>query len=106
MSFQNNTVKIEITIAGERILLSVPADRQEEARHAERTVNDLYASWRKRFPKKSHSELMAMIAFQFASFFEQQTRTVDRCREKTEEINGKLASLTSKAEEIARAFIS
>ncbi|MDE5956908.1 MAG: cell division protein ZapA [Muribaculaceae bacterium] len=69
MATPSDNVKIEINIAGEPIKLSVPYDKQESVRDCEKDVNSLYSDWRHRFPRKSHSELMAMIAYQYASFF-------------------------------------
>lgn len=64
-----DSVRIRIDIAGEPILLTVPFSRQDAVRDAEREVNDLYWLWRSRFPEKSDMELLAMLAFHFASHY-------------------------------------
>lgn len=64
-----DSVRIRIDIAGEQILLTVPFSRQDAVRDAEREVNDLYWLWRSRFPEKSDMELLAMLAFHFASHY-------------------------------------
>lgn len=58
-----------INIAGERIELNADFDRQDEIREAERNVGRLYDQWRKKFPGKSVTQLLAMIAYQYASFY-------------------------------------
>lgn len=62
-------VKIHITIAGERIPLTVEAARQGIVRRTEREVTELFDTWHKRFPRKSDMEILAMVAYQFASFY-------------------------------------
>lgn len=62
-------VKLEINIAGEPIQLTVPFQQQDSIRDIEKTVNQLYSDWRVRFPKKNPTELMAMILFQYASYY-------------------------------------
>lgn len=69
MATKKDTVKIEINIAGEFIIVTVPFDRQDNIRDCERAINDLYAQWRKRFPRKTPSELLAMVAYQYALFY-------------------------------------
>lgn len=66
----NRDIQIEIIIAGEPIKLTVPYSQQESARKCESDINALYSEWRAKFPRKTHSELMAMIAYQYASFFQ------------------------------------
>ncbi len=62
-------VKIHITIAGETIPLTVEAARQGAVRRTEREVAELFDTWHKRFPRKSDMEVLAMVAYQFASFY-------------------------------------
>ncbi|MDE7463336.1 MAG: cell division protein ZapA [Muribaculaceae bacterium] len=76
--------KIEINIAGEPLFLSVPFSKQISVRNCEREINALYADWRARFPRKTPTELLAMIAYQYASFFF--------------DLKGRMASLTNSME--------
>lgn len=62
-------VKMQLNIAGEKILLSVPYEDQEHTREVETQLNSLFDTWRKRFPEKSDRELLAMIAFQYAGHY-------------------------------------
>lgn len=71
MTTNRDNVKIEIFIAGEAVTLTVPYSRQESVRKCESNLNALYAEWCARFPRKTRSELMAMLAYQYASFFQE-----------------------------------
>lgn len=62
-------VKMYINIAGERIRLTVDYDEQDAVREAESQVVRLFDEWRQMFPKKTVSELLAMIAYQFAMYY-------------------------------------
>lgn len=62
-------VKMYINIAGERIRLTVDYDEQEAVREAESQVVRLFDEWRQMFPKKTVTELLAMIAYQFAMYY-------------------------------------
>lgn len=63
-------IKMKLNIAGESFLLTVPFDEQELIRETETNVNLLFKTWRGRFPEKSDRELLAMIAFQYASHYD------------------------------------
>lgn len=62
-------IKMEVNIAGERILLTVPFSRQDAVRKTEGELAALYKEWGVRFPQKSPKELLAMIAYKFASSY-------------------------------------
>lgn len=66
---EKGKIPMYINIAGERIELNADSDRQDEIREAELSVGRLYDQWRKRFPGKSTQQLLAMIAYQYASFY-------------------------------------
>lgn len=69
MATDKDKVKIEINIVGERLQLTVESDRKNRILKYEKAINDRYSKWRKKFPKKNSSELIAMIMFQYASFY-------------------------------------
>lgn len=62
-------VKMYINVAGEHVMLSIPFDRQDFVRDTEREIASLHASWKRRFPEKNDRELLAMIVYQYASFY-------------------------------------
>ena len=62
-------IRMQIEIAGQKIGITVGFDEQDAVREAESSVVELYNDWKKRFPKKSVTELLAMIAYQYASYY-------------------------------------
>ena len=60
---------MQVRIAGKHITLSVPFDTQDDVRETEKSIEDLYNNWKGRFPNKSDDALLAMIAYQYASFY-------------------------------------
>lgn len=60
---------MEINITGEKILVDVPFSEQNSVREIEKSIDELYNSWRIKFPRKAPMELLAMIAYQYASYY-------------------------------------
>lgn len=67
----SDKIKMEINIAGEHIQLSAPFNRQDLVRDAEREINELFSSLKQRFITKSDREILAMIAYQYASYYQE-----------------------------------
>ena len=66
---KSDEIKMDVNIAGERISLSVPFSRQVAVRNTEAELMALYRAWGEKFPNKSPKELLAMIAYKFASMY-------------------------------------
>lgn len=81
MDNTSDKVKINIVIAGESIPLTVDAERQSAVRLTQREVNDLFDTWHRRFPQKTDKELLAMVAYQFASFYRDLRDRYDMARD-------------------------
>ncbi len=63
-------LNITIRIAGlAPIPLSINIKDEELIRSAEYNVNLLWTAWSQRFKDKSSSEILAMVAFQFAKLY-------------------------------------
>lgn len=62
-------IKMTLNIGGTRIALTVPFTRQDFVRDVEGEVNRLYHSWRHQFAGRTDREIMAMMAYQFASYY-------------------------------------
>lgn len=60
---------MEIKIAGERLLLSVPFLKQNQVREAEKRVNDLFQSQAARFPGSNPPQILAMVAYLLAGMY-------------------------------------
>lgn len=58
-----------LNIGDQKITVSVPYDRQNFVRDTEEGITDLYGRWRRMFPLKTDREILAMVAFQFASHY-------------------------------------
>ena len=86
-------VKMKINIAGEQLLLTVPFSDQDKTRETEKNINSLYDTWSKRFADKSSTELLAMIAFQYASYYDALKRTYMEADTKAEKIEARLEAL-------------
>lgn len=84
---------MKINIAGEQLLLTVPYTDQDHTRETEQNVNMLYRTWQKRFPEKSEMELLAMVAYQYASYYDSLKRSYMAAGEKTEAIEEMLDRL-------------
>jgi len=86
-------VKMEINIAGERIFLTVPVSQQELVRKTERSVAQLYTKWRRDFPDKTTGELLAMMAYQYASYYDQLLNRLDDAKISADDLARRLDTL-------------
>lgn len=91
---ETKTIDIRINILGQPLELTVDFDQQDHVREVEAHIAGLYRQWRSRYPRKSDSELFAMLTYQYASYFfamkEREQRTVDRLEELDMRIAGVL----------------
>lgn len=62
-------VKMRIKIAGMSIPLTVDFSEQDHVRETERRVAELFDNWRRMFPSRSEQELLAMMTYQYASYY-------------------------------------
>lgn len=62
-------IKMRIKIAGMGIPLNVAFSEQDHVRETERRVAELFDNWRRMFPSKSEQELLAMMTYQYASYY-------------------------------------
>lgn len=67
----SSTEKIKMTlhIGGTQIVVAVPFENQEMVRQVEKSVDNLYKTWRHDFPTRTDREVLAMVAYQFASYY-------------------------------------
>lgn len=78
-------IKMYLNIGDQRISLTVPFARQEFVRDVEADVDRLYARWRKTFPAKTDREILAMVAYQYASFYGELKERYEAALAKAEE---------------------
>lgn len=81
MKKEPEQIKMKLDIGLQRLYIKVPFDRQDFARDVESEMNKLYDQWRRDFTAKSDTEILAMVAYRFASFYMELD---ERYREATE----------------------
>lgn len=74
-------VKMRIKIAGMSIPLTVGFQEQDHVRETERRVAELFDNWRRMFPSKSEQELLAMMTYQYASYYLALTKSREQIAE-------------------------
>ncbi len=63
-------LNITIRIAGQNpVALKINRADEERVRNAEYQVNRLWSRWLQRFPDKTSTEVLAMVAYQFAELY-------------------------------------
>lgn len=82
-----------INIAGQRIPLTVAFDQQNLVRETEKNVSDLYEKWSRMFPRRTIPELLAMIAYQYASFYITLSRRYDDALKEAINIDRRLGEI-------------
>lgn len=66
---ETEKIKMRIKIAGMSMPLTVGFDEQDHVRETEQRVGELFDNWRRMFPSKSTEELLAMMTYQYASYY-------------------------------------
>lgn len=89
-------IKMYVNIGEERISLKVAFDNQDDVRDTEAHIRNLYSKWRKEFPQKTGAELLAMLAYQYASFYLEMTKREKDAAETLEELDKRLDKMLSK----------
>lgn len=92
-------VKIEITIADLRIPIRTEVDKLKDVREIEAKVDGLYKSWRRKFPNKSEKELLAMIAYQYASYYQELSARYQEASELALECDRRLDKISKSSPE-------
>lgn len=87
---------MEINIAGERLLITVPFASQNAVRRTEKDIQTLYNDWRFKFAKKSDAELLAMIVYQYAYYYNDLQERYDRATTDAQKARDMLDSLLNK----------
>lgn len=75
---------MHVKIAGLTIPLTVAFKEQDHVRETEKRVAELFDNWRRMFPSKSVGELLAMMTYQYASYYLALTRSRDEAMKQIE----------------------
>lgn len=78
-------VNMFLNIGDQRISLTVPFERQQFVRNVEAKVDQLYRKWRQSFSSRTDKEIMAMVAYQFASHYSELKERYEIATEKAGE---------------------
>lgn len=95
----SDKIKMNLNIGDQRITLSVPFARQEFTRNVEQQVDSLYRKWRHNFPAKTDRELLAMVAYQYASFYNELKDLYEQASDMAEECIKLIDTPTPKKED-------
>lgn len=71
---ETDEIDIKIKIANQELKLHQPVGSQEFIRDVEDKVEQLWNTWRVRFPQLSENRILAMMVYQYASFYMQQSK--------------------------------
>lgn len=82
----DDNIQMTINVAGERIALTVPFSEQNHVRETEKHIGELYKKWSEKFPRKSTNELLAMMTYQYASYYTSLSEIYDKVKDEAEEI--------------------
>lgn len=83
-------IELEINIGDQPISLMVAPERRKKVQDLETELNNLYRTWRMRFPRKTETELIAMIAYQYASYYQELTERYREAQKIAAQIDGNL----------------
>ncbi len=78
---ETDKIKMRVKIAGLSIPLTVAFKDQDHVRETETRIAELFDNWRRMFPAKSTEELLAMMTYQYASYYLVLTRSRDKIAE-------------------------
>lgn len=87
---EQDKIKMNLNIGGQLLTLTVPFSKQDFTRDVERDLDRLYTEWKRRFPSKSDKEVLAMVAFQYASFYGELLERYNTAAKRADECLGLL----------------
>lgn len=97
---ESDKVKMTIRIGGEFIDLDLDFNRQEAARNAENEVAKLFDAWRLKYPARTDTKILAMVAYQFASHYLDLYHKVETAVAAATAIDRKIANIIDENSDI------
>lgn len=89
----SDKIKMTLNIGGEYLQISVPFNRQDAVRDAEKAVADKINAWKMKWPGNSDSKLLAMAAYQFASLYHELLERHESAAAVAEKCSSRLDSI-------------
>lgn len=99
MNQEEIKVKIEVNIGGEHVTLVVPMSRQDAVRETEAEMGLKYQELRERFPMRGQKDLLAMMAYHYASSYFSLVRQHEEETDEAEELLREVRRLNGEVEE-------
>ncbi len=91
-------IKMYLNIGGCQVPVTVPGSQQEFVRDVESQVESLYSNWRREFTKRTDREILAMVAYQFASHYTELRQRYNRASGLVDECSAILDRVNNKQE--------
>lgn len=66
---ENEKLRVTLNIAGEQVKTVINRSEEEELRGLEKEVTALFNRWRVADPSRTKSQVLAMVAFQYAKLY-------------------------------------
>ena len=92
-------IKMYLNIGDQRLTVNVPFERQDFVRDVESSIQRLYGQWRNTFTTKSDREILAMVAYQFASHYSEMKESYEAAAVKARECLAHAADNEATSEE-------
>ncbi len=86
-------VKMILNIGGEHLTLTVDFNRQDAVRDAEKIAADKFREFRLQYPKRSDREILAMVAYQIAYYYQDLFNRHKEATRMAEELDTQLTGI-------------
>ena len=86
-------IKMTLNIGGQPIKVSVDIDQQSAVRKAEKATSDLFSKWQQSWPSLSDQTVMAMVAYQFALYYQDILDRYETAATASADIDARLQAL-------------
>lgn len=73
--FDDEKLRVTLNIAGEQVKTVINRSDEEELRMLEKEVTSLFNRWRVADPSRTKSQVLAMVAFQYAKLYYDELRS-------------------------------
>lgn len=95
---ETDEIDIKIKIANEQLTLRNKISEQGFIRDVEANIEELYSTWRPRFPHLSDNRLLAMMVYQYASFYFSMRQRYNDVMDTSRKVSGTLADAIKDAD--------
>ncbi|MBD5290103.1 MAG: cell division protein ZapA [Bacteroides sp.] len=97
---ERDKIEMEISIAGERIGLTVPFNSQDAVRETEQRVSELFRKWSAKYPDRRPKEILARVAFQFARYYGELLDETRQAIRVADDLDDRLSRLLADSDDI------